>query len=164
MLFKRRKSLNTEYLGDYLDLVEKMATKLGEEIGASSWRTYIEVYDSCDLDGDGKIDEDEKDIYWIEVVGIRMPTNTGWAETEGGGYNSYREAADAGGTAVKWALDNEGVIPDTFPRGWLAPSAQGKNPYVTQEPYYVNNDVLNEIKTIKEAIKLLNKIRDALDE
>ena len=152
---------NTEYLDKYLDLVEEMATEIGEAVGAPHWKTYIEVYDCCDVNLNGKIEEEEKDKYWIEVVGIRMPNNTDWAETEGGGYNSYREAADAGGTAVFYALQNKGVIPDTFPKGWLAPSAQGGNPYDTTKRYDVNNDILNEIKTIKEAIKIINKIREA---
>lgn len=108
-----------------------------------------------------------KDTYWIQVSGIRLPSNSSACWLDGGGYESYREAADAGGTAVKWALDNGGVIPDTFPKGWLAPSWKGASPYITNKPkkrYRINNDIINEIHTINEAIEILNKILNALGE
>jgi len=109
-------------------ILATVAENNAEDIGAvsqSQWRAFIEVYDVCDLDADGKIEDSEKkgDPYWIEVTNIGSGGKKTWIDSDsdgegeqqiydktagwdpdGGHYLKVTDAMDAAGTAVAWAL------------------------------------------------------------
>jgi hypothetical protein len=150
----------------YFEVMKELAEKIAELHEESVWRTFIEVYDVCDLNGSGLIEENEKsEPYWIEVCGIRMPGRNEPVWLEGGGYKTWEDAADAGGTAVDWALRHGGVIPNNFPSGWLDPEwGTSTSPYVTDgEPYRDSSTALDVTKTINELIDEMQKLLEEIE-
>lgn len=152
---------------EYLDMLGKLADAIPNIVPTNSWRAFIEVYDSEDANdrnGDGIIDENERgEQYWIEVVGFRMPGDSTACYLEGAGYDTWGQAADAGGSLVDYAQRNGGVIPDDVPAGWLAPSWEG-SPYLTDKHYDSSSDFLNAINTANSLIDKIQEIKDMIEE
>jgi RHS repeat-associated protein len=148
---------------EYWEYAEEMAKEIGEAKGVEWWRTYIEVFDWNDVNKDGVIDENEKsDPYWIEVSGIKMKHETENVWTEGGGYTTWGHAADAGGSAVAWALKNGGKIPNKIDPAYLDAGWGNANPYGTKH-YQANQKVLNATKRVHDWVSFWKRVYGVID-
>jgi RHS repeat-associated protein len=114
-------------LGVVTTITENNAQDLGA-VSRGMWGTYMEVYDCCDVNGNGQIEDSEKqgDPYWIEVTtigsggtstGKNYDATAGWLP-ERCGYGDVIDAMDAGGTAVAWALTLWDEKDEQYPKKW----------------------------------------------
>jgi len=158
-------------LGEYWDITEEIAKEIGKQTPSEYWSAWIEVYDVCDLDANGKIDEDEKDYYWIEVRGIGAYLDDNDPDSfdknaylPGSGYLTAAHAISAAGTAINWARRNGGIVPEKelrYMKGYIHETYDGRL-YGTSKPIRANLDFLNEVKTARDWINYARKVYNAI--